>query len=88
MSELKILWEQFLGELPSGKQFDLWFALHTPEVVRRGILKTAQKNLSMGSTMDADYKIRFASKVMLTATARDAEHAANRDRVRVEMEAK
>jgi hypothetical protein len=81
------LWHQLLGEIPSDQQVDLWSALHTPEVIRRGILKTAQKNMSFGSTMSADHKLRFASKVMITATAQKIEHTANRDKVRREFEA-
>ena len=84
MNELKALWGQLLGEIPSDQQFDLWFALHSPEVVRRGILKTAQKNLSAGGTMCADHKIRFASKCMITASALQKAHAENRTKLQQE----
>jgi len=86
MNEFKVLWTKLLGELPSDQQFELWFALHTPEIVRQGILKTAQKNLSIGSVMDTDRKVRFAAKVMLNATALKKEHAKNRERLTAEME--
>jgi hypothetical protein len=86
LNELKALWGKVLGEIPSDQQFEMWYALHTFEVIRRGILKTAQKNLSTGSSMSADHKVRFAAKVMLNATALCKEHAANRARLQSEME--
>ena len=86
MNELKTLWGQLLGKIPSDQQWAFWELMHTPAVIRHGILKTTQKNLSMGGTMDSDYKLRFASKVMLTQTERNAEHAANRERLRQEFE--
>ena len=86
MNESKALWRQLLGEIPSAQQFDFWSAIHTDEVIRRGILKTAQKNLSMGGTMDAEHRVRFASKVMLTQTERNFANAANRERLRKEFE--
>jgi hypothetical protein len=85
MHQLTQLWKQLLGEPPTDDQFTLWTALHTPEVVKQAILKTAAKNLSLGKTMSSDYKIRFASKVMLTQTERNAANAANRERLNVEM---
>jgi hypothetical protein len=88
MHELIELWKRLLGDPPADEQFDFWVALHTTEVVRQAILKTAGKNLALGKTMDLDYKIRFASKVMLTITERRDEHAANRTRLRDEMEAR
>lgn len=78
MNELKQLWSHVLGDLPSDQQFDLWAALHSVDIVRQGILKTAQKNLSTGGTMSTDHKIRFASKCMLTATALKKAHEENR----------
>lgn len=86
MNELKALWGKVLGHTPSDQQFDLWLAMHKPEIVKRGILKTAQKNMSIGGTMDQDFKVRFASKVMLMATAEQKEHAENRARLAAEME--
>jgi hypothetical protein len=88
MTELKTLWSRTLGEIPNDQQFELWSALHAPEVIRHGVLKTAQKNLSMGGTMSSDHKIRFAAKVMLTATAAHKEHAANRETLRQEFESR
>ena len=85
MSELKTLWGRLLGETPSDQQFEFWSLLHTPEVIKRGILKTAQKNLSTGGMMSADHKLRFAARVMLTQTQRDTEHAANREKLQKEM---
>jgi hypothetical protein len=87
MNELKTLWTRLLGDAPSDQQFDLWSPLHTSDIIHRGIIKTAQKNLSLNQTMDLDRKIRFASKVMLVATDAQKEHAANRARLKAEMEA-
>lgn len=81
MRELINLWSKLLGPPPTEEQFTLWAELHNPEIVRQAILKTAAKDLSLGKTMSPDYKIRFASKVMLTATERNAVNAANRARL-------
>jgi hypothetical protein len=86
MRQLKDLWTTMLGTPPADEQFSLWAALHTPEVVRQGILKTAAKDLSLGKTMTLDYKIRFASKVMLTQTERNTSNALNRQRLSEEFE--
>lgn len=64
MQALIELWTKTLGETPPQEQFEVWSALYVPEVVRRGIIKTAEKNLNLGRTMTQDHKIRFASKVM------------------------
>jgi hypothetical protein len=68
MNELKRMWAKLLGTVPSNSQFEFWAAAHSPETVQHGILKTAQKNLTLGGTMSDDHKIRFASKVMLSST--------------------
>jgi hypothetical protein len=86
MHQLKELWTTLLGTLPADEQFRVWAALHTPEVVRQGIVRTAAKDLSLGKTMSLDFKIRFASKVMLVQTERNANNAANRARLREELE--
>jgi hypothetical protein len=86
ISALIELWTKVLSDPPSDEQFALWTALHTPEVVRQGILRTAAKDLSLGKTMSSDYKVRFASKVMLTQTERNAAHATNREKLREELE--
>jgi len=88
MNELIELWKKLLGDAPSEEQFDFWARLHTPEVVRQAILKTMGKNLSLGKKMDLDYKVRFTSKVALTMTERNAEHTANKVRLREEFELK
>jgi hypothetical protein len=75
-----------LGTPPTEEQFTVWAELHTLEVVKQAILKTAAKDLSLGKTMSLDYKIRFASKVMLTQTERNAANAANREKLREEFE--
>jgi len=86
MRQLKDLWMTMLGAPPSDEQFSLWAALHTPQIVRQGILKTAAKDLSLGKTMTLDYKIRFASKVMLTQTERNTSNTLNRQRLSEEFE--
>jgi hypothetical protein len=43
--------------LPDDEQFYLWTNLHTSEVVRQAILKTAGKNLQLGKTMTAEHKV-------------------------------
>jgi hypothetical protein len=88
MQELIKLWQSLLGAPPAEEQFTVWLALHTVEVIRLAIVKTAAKNLSVGKTMDTDYKIRFASKVMLNQTERNNEHAANKEKLNAEFEAK
>jgi hypothetical protein len=69
LNDLKKLWEQFLGEVPKDIQFQLWLNMHTFEVVRRGILVAAEKNLAMKGAMTFDHKLRFASSVMNSRTA-------------------
>ncbi len=88
MRELITLWERILGTSPSEKQFVIWTESHTADVVRHGILRAAAKNQQMGGTMSQDYKIRFASKVMLTATNQREQNAANKERLREEFEGK
>jgi hypothetical protein len=78
MRELIKLWATMLGTPPSEEQFTVWSALHTPEIVRQGILRTAAKDLSLGKTMTPDYKVRFASKVMLVQSERNTSNTANR----------
>ena len=68
MMNFKQLWEELLGTPPPDIQFRLWTELHNEACIRRGILKTAEKNLSLGLAMSTDYKVRFASKVMWTST--------------------
>ncbi len=84
--ELRSLWTKLLGELPSTAQFEFWLETHSADVVRRGILKTTEKNFNLGNTMSQDHKIRFASKVMLMASAQREANAANRERLKAEME--
>lgn len=86
MCQLRNLWTTMLGTPPADEQFTVWAALHSPDVVRQGILKTAAKDLSLGKTMTLDYKIRFASKVMLTQTERNTTNAANRQRLQEEFD--
>jgi hypothetical protein len=66
--DLKELWEKCLGAAPSDTQFDLWLSMHTKDVVRIGILKTAEKNLTLHGSMSVDHKLRFASSVMNART--------------------
>jgi len=84
MRQLITLWEKVLGTPPSEQQFLIWLESHSSEVVRYGILQTAAKNQTMGGTMSDDHRIRFASKVMLTRSARRDDQAANREQLRQE----
>ena len=81
MRELKSLWERTLGTPPSEQQFVIWAESHPADIVRRGILKAAAKNQTMGGAMSDDHKVRFASKVMLTLSAQGEQNAANRARL-------
>jgi hypothetical protein len=62
------LWDRVLGNPPLIQQFELWACMHSPETMKRGVTKTAMKNLQMGGQMSQDHKVRFASKVMQTRT--------------------
>jgi hypothetical protein len=86
MRELINLWERTLGTPPSEQQFVIWSESHAADIVRQAILKTATKNQTMGGTMDLDHKVRFASKVMITATTTRQANAENRERLNREME--
>ncbi len=74
LNSLKQLWQKLIGPSPSDDQWTLWSELHTPAVIRKGVLQTAAKNLALGKTMSLDYQTRFASKVMIDQTARDAQN--------------
>jgi hypothetical protein len=65
---LRDVWKRVLGDPPLIQQFELWACMHSPETMKRGITKTAMKNLQMGGQMSQDHKVRFASKVMQTRT--------------------
>ena len=84
MHELIQLWEKTLGAPPAERQFILWTESHAADIVRKAILKTAAKNLSIGATMTLDHQVRFASKVMLTLSGRREEHKGNRARLEAE----
>jgi hypothetical protein len=81
------LWAKTLGTpTPSEQQFIIWMESHPSDVVRYGILRAATKNQTMNGGMCQDHKIRFASKVMLTASALRKENAEKHERVRQEFE--
>jgi hypothetical protein len=82
---LKMLWAKMLATPPADDQFGLWAEMHTNEVIREAILKTAAKNMSLGKTMDQNYKVRFASKVMLAQSERNASNAKNRELLHEQM---
>jgi len=83
--ELIQLWTRLLGEPPTEQQFLIWGELHPVEIIRKGVLKTAIKNQNLGGTMSADYRLRFANRVMQTASREALEHAANKARLHDEM---
>ena len=81
------LWTKVLGTpTPSDQQFLIWVESHDLKIVRQAILKTAMKNQSMNGSMCQDHRIRFACKVMLTASALRQENAEKHERVRQEFE--
>jgi hypothetical protein len=63
ISALTKLWQSLLPECPSAYQFRVWLRLHTFETVIYGIRETDRKYHGVGS-MDLDFMVRFASKVM------------------------
>jgi hypothetical protein len=67
--DFRELWGRLLGTVPCDEQFAFWGELYTPETIRHGIVKTAQKNLSIGRRMTDDDKVRFASACMKASTA-------------------
>jgi len=86
MRELMTLWERTLGTPPAEQQFVIWTESHAANIVRRAILKTATKNQTLFGRMTQDHRVRFASRVMLTLTTQQEQHAANRERLRGEVE--
>ena len=85
---LRQLWAQTIGPPPMPEQFGLWSALHTEEVIRQAILRTARKNIDLDGTMSPEYKVRFASRVMIVQNERNTSHAANKQKLCQEMEAR
>lgn len=87
MHELKALWTKLMGTpQPVDAQFAVWLELYGPEIVRLGIARTAAKNLTLAQGMDLDYRLRYASTVMRVQAERNADHAANRARLREEFD--
>ena len=82
--QLLHLWKSTIGNLPSQEQFAIWGSLHSAEVIRKAILKTAMKNQAMSGQMTQDHRLRFASKVMTTLTETYPENAKNRERLQQE----
>lgn len=64
-TEAKALWARLLPNepIPADDQWDLWFALHDPAVVRSAIAQTTLKVRKHGA-MECDHILRFASAVM------------------------
>jgi hypothetical protein len=63
--ELQALWDRLLGPpAPDVVQFDVWAAQHSPELIAHGIVRTAEKNLSLNRQMDPDYRLRYCTTVM------------------------
>lgn len=84
LAKFKSLWESTLGEAPTKEQFSIWEELHTEEIIRRAILKTAMKNQSLKGAMDSDHRLRYASRVMQTLTEQVAEYAVNKEKLEQE----
>ena len=64
MNELRTLWDRLLGNPPDLVQFEVWRLAHSFEVVQHGIIKVAEKNLSMQRLMEPDHRLRYCSSVM------------------------
>ena len=60
--ELRQLWERTLSRPLMHEQFGLWAALHTGEVVRLGILRTARKNVELGGTLTQEHRVAMRSR--------------------------
>ena len=88
LTELIKLWARLIGTAPSQQQFEIWMAQFDFEITKRGILKTAMKNMSLDGLMTAEHRVRFASKCMIVQAQRNVEHAANRAAVAKEMESR
>jgi hypothetical protein len=79
------IWARVLGNVPPREQFELWAVENSLEVVKESIVVTAKKNLQLGGTMSQEYRVKFASGVMKTRTARNAKNAENRRQLATEM---
>jgi hypothetical protein len=84
VGELVNLWKRTIGQTPTTQQFETWAALREPEVIKRAIIATAKKNLKLNGEMSEEYRIRYASSVMIVQERRAAEHAANRQAISAE----
>jgi hypothetical protein len=65
-TDVRKLWALLLPEVeqPSVQQWNLWFCLHEPDVVKSGIAQMAAKYRRVAGSMDAEYRAKFASAVM------------------------
>jgi len=84
LTQLIQLWKSTMGNPPSPEQFAIWGALHSPEVIRKAIVKTAVRSQTMNGRMEQDHRLRFASKVMMSLTEQYSQNAQNQDRLRQE----
>jgi hypothetical protein len=67
--ELKVLWKAlFRTNPPDESQWDIWARMHDAETIREGLLGLAIKDRKLGGEMTMDYRIRFASSLMNSAT--------------------
>lgn len=58
------LWQHLLGsDAPSETQFFHWLKFHSPETVAAAIERTAGKALRSPRPMDADYRVRYCSRI-------------------------
>jgi hypothetical protein len=66
VQEVKELWARLLPRepLPADDQWDLWGALHDPEIIHSALTQTALKYRKLNGAMELDYILRFASAVM------------------------
>jgi len=64
------LWTRLIGETPDKKQFVFWLEAYGVEVTRKGILRTAERNLYMGNMKAVD-RVRFATAAMKQDSAKE-----------------
>jgi hypothetical protein len=71
VASLSLLWDSMISVSIPKEQFYVWLSLHDAKTVVYGIKETGAKFQRARQNMDANYLLRFASKVMLNRQDRD-----------------
>jgi hypothetical protein len=67
-------WQVSVGEhCPSEQQFGVWLDMHPFERVAAGIRQAGYKQVRRCGTMDSQYLVRFASRVMNSLKTQQAQ---------------